>query len=141
MAEFRFDPNAPGLAAIAAQLDKVPLAAADEIALVFYENLDESTSARTGEFYAGQKRRSSTSKEFSQRQDGTLQGMADSGPLPDGGAWVGYNPDNDEQLGQAKAQELGNPEESLIGRRNLYRTVTANTTRNRANEAVKKVAK
>jgi len=141
MAESRFDLNPAGFAALDAQLDKVPIAAADEIALVFYENLDESTSGRTGEFYAGQKRRSSTSKEFSQKQEGTLQGMADSGPLPDGSAWVGYAPKNNEQLGQAKAQELGNPDGSLIGRRNLYRTVTASTTRNRANEAVKKVMK
>jgi hypothetical protein len=141
MAESRFDPNPASLAALAAQLDKVPIAAADEGALVLYENLDESTSIRTGEFYAGQKRRSSTSKEFSQKQEGTLQGMADSGPLGPGEAWFGYNPENADQLGQAKGQELGNDETSLVGRANLRRTAMDSRTHRRMNEAVMKAVK
>jgi hypothetical protein len=139
MAESRFDSNLAGLAALAAQLDKVPIAAAEAGADQLRDNL--SAGGRTGVQYPQLPRRSSAPGEYSQFQSGRLQGMVDHGQHAPGEAWFGLAPRNADELGEAKGQEFGNPEGSLVGRANVRRTATDARAHRRMNDAVLKAVK
>jgi hypothetical protein len=139
MAESRFDPNPVALAALTAQLDEAMAAAAEAGAEQLRDNL--SAGARSGVQYPQLPRRSSSPGEYSQEQSGQLKGMVDHGQHAPASAWFGLAPQNADELGEAKGQEFGNPENSLVGRANVRKTALDSRTHKRMNEAVKKAVK
>lgn len=112
----RRNPNA--LAQLEALVDAVVADMAEEGALALYEALDESTSTRTGEHYAGQPRRSSKPHEMPQKQrrSGGLQDMADHRRVGPGQHVFGLFPEGAEEIAQAEAMELGAPRANVIAR-------------------------
>lgn len=139
MAESRFDPNPAALAAFDAQFDRAMLAAAEAGAAQLRENL--SAGGRSGVQYPQLPRRSSSPGEMPQLQSGRLQGMVDHGSSGPGEAWFGLAPSNADELGQARALELGNPQGNLIARAPVRRTAFDSRTHAKMNEAVKKAVK
>jgi len=136
MAESRFDPNPAALAALDAQFDEAMRAAAEAGAEQLRDNL--SAGGRSGTQYPQLPRRSSAPGEFSQEQSGRLKDMVDHGQHAPASAWFGLAPRSADELGEAKGQEFGNPDGSLVGRANVRKTALDSRTHKRMNEAIKK---
>lgn len=127
-----------GLARAEALTDAFVQAFNEACGLQLYENLDASTSARSGVHYAGQPRISSRPTEMPQEQEGNLQRMTETGKLAPCRYWWGLNPKTKEEAAQARTQELGNPRGNVIARAPTLRTGMDSRTHRRAIEAGKK---
>jgi hypothetical protein len=125
----RRNPNA--LAQLEALADAVVADMAEEGAMALYEALDESTSTRTGEHYAGQPRRSSTPTQMPQRQQGTLQRMVDHRQVAPGEHVFGLFPEGQTEREQAEAMELGAPRANVIARAPVRRIALDSRTHRR----------
>jgi len=135
---FTLTENPQGLARAEAEMDAFMRAFNEECGLQLYENLDASTSTRTGEHYAGQPRVSSRPTEMPQEQSGGLQRMVGTGKLAPCRYWWGLAPKTKEELEQARTQELGFPRGNVIARAPTLRTGFDTRTHRRATEAGKR---
>lgn len=127
-----------GLARAEALTDAFMQAFNEACGLQLDENLDASTSTRSGVHYAGQPRISSRPSEMPQEQTGRLQRMVETGKLAPCRYWWGLEPKTKEEEGQAVGIELGNPRGNLIARAPVLRTGIDSRTHRRGAEAGKK---
>jgi hypothetical protein len=132
------NPNA--LAQLEALVDAIVADMAEEGAMVLYEALDESTSTRTGEHYAGQPRRSSKPHEMPQKQrsSGGLQDMVDYRQVGPGEHVFGLFPEGADEKAQAEALELGAPRAGVIARAPVRRIAFDSRTHRRMIDAAKR---
>ena len=135
----RKNPNA--LALVEAEADRIIAAMAEAGALRLYDNLDASTSDRTGTHYAGQPRPSSTPTQMPQEQDGNLQRMVDHGRVGPLQHAFGLYPQTAEQRAQAEAMEQGAPRINVIARAPVLRTALDSRTHADMRGAAQKAAR
>lgn len=103
--------------------------------LQLYDNLDASTSTRTGVHYPNQPRVSSRPSEMPQEQTGGLQSMVETGKLAPARYWWGLHPSGKSEEEQAVGLELGNPRNNLVARAPVTRTGLSSETHRRATNA------